>query len=66
MPDAQPIMEINAEHGMITKLKDETDDARFGDLAHVVFDQALLAEGGKLKDPAKFVQRLNALLVEAL
>jgi molecular chaperone HtpG len=66
VPDAQPIMEINAEHGMIAKLKDETDDARFGDLAHVIFDQALLSEGGKLKDPAKFVQRLNALLVEAL
>lgn len=66
VPETQPIMEINAEHGMIAKLKDEPDDARFGDLAHVIFDQALLAEGGKLKDPAKFVQRLNALLVEAL
>ena len=45
------------------KLKDETDDDRFGELTHVLFDQALLSEGGQLDDPATFVKRLNELLL---
>jgi molecular chaperone HtpG len=46
----------------VARLKDEGDEARFGDWAHLLFDQALLAEGGQLEDPASFVKRLNALL----
>ncbi len=60
-PDVKPILEINAEHALIKKL--DTDAVHFHDLAHIVFDQALLAEGGLPDDPAAYVKRVNALLV---
>jgi molecular chaperone HtpG len=60
-PDVKPILEINAEHALIKKLG--TDAVHFNDLAHIVFDQALLAEGGLPDDPAAYVKRVNALLV---
>ncbi len=60
-PDVKPILEINAEHALIKKLN--TDAVHFNDLAHIVFDQALLAEGGLPDDPAAYVKRVNALLV---
>jgi molecular chaperone HtpG len=60
-PDVKPILEINAEHKLIKKLN--TDAVHFHDLAHIVFDQALLAEGGLPDDPAAYVKRVNALLV---
>jgi molecular chaperone HtpG len=60
-PDVKPILEINAEHALIKKL--DTDAVHFNDLAHIVFDQALLAEGGLPDDPAAYVKRVNALLV---
>jgi molecular chaperone HtpG len=60
-PDVKPILEINAEHALIKKLN--TDAVHFHDLAHIVFDQALLAEGGLPDDPAAYVKRVNALLV---
>jgi molecular chaperone HtpG len=59
---AKPILEINPKHALVARLKNESDDTRFADWAHLLLDQALLAEGGQLDDPASFVKRLNALL----
>ncbi len=59
----KPVFEINPEHPLVIKLKDESDSERFDDLTQVLFDQALLAEGGQLEDPASFVKRLNELLL---
>jgi len=58
----KPIFEINPNHALLAKLKNEQDDSRFGDLVHILFDQAILAEGGQLDDPAAFVHKLNGLL----
>lgn len=60
-----PILEINTAHPLVQRLQSEGDDGRAGDLAHVLFDQALLAEGGQLEDPAAYVRRVNGLLVGA-
>ena len=66
-PVSQPTLEINPDHALVKKLGaiegDDAGDARFGDLAQVLFDQALLAEGGVLEDPAAYVERVNALLL---
>ena len=62
-PDTKPILEVNPTHRMVERLKAETDDGKFTDYVHVLFDQALLAEGGQLDDPASFVRRMNALIV---
>ena len=59
----KPIFELNPEHPMVVRLKDESDDARFADWSSILFDQALLAEGGQLEDPASYVKRLNELLL---
>ncbi|WP_374428646.1 molecular chaperone HtpG [Ideonella dechloratans] len=61
-PDAQPILEVNPEHALVKRL---ADDPRFDDLAQILFDQALLAEGGQLDDPAGYVQRVTRLLAPA-
>jgi len=61
-----PILEVNPKHPLVERLKDVTDDAAFGELAHVLYDQAMLAEGGELEDPATFVRRVNRLIVEGL
>ncbi len=58
----KPIFEINPNHALVTRMKAEQDDARFADLTHILFDQAILAEGGQLEDPAAFVHKLNGLL----
>ena len=58
---AKPILEINPHHPMVQRLKDEEE--RFADWSYILFDQALLAEGGQLEDPAAFVKRLNELLL---
>ncbi len=63
VPGVKPILEINPDHPLVTKFKDEQDASRFGDWASILFDQALLSEGGQLEDPAAFVKRLNELLV---
>jgi molecular chaperone HtpG len=63
VPAAKPTLEINPRHPLVQRLKFETDDARFKDWSHILFDQALLAEGGQLDDPAAFVKRLNQLMV---
>lgn len=62
-PDSKPILEINPAHRLVEKLKAESDEAKFADYAHVLFDQALLAEGGQLEDPASFVKRMNSLIL---
>ncbi|ALN19478.1 molecular chaperone HtpG [Ectopseudomonas mendocina] len=64
VPDAKPIFEFNPGHPLIERLDAEPDEDRFTDLSHILFDQAALAAGDSLKDPAAYVQRLNKLLVE--
>ncbi len=61
-PKAMPILEINAEHALVKRLDSAEGSERFDDLAHILFDQAVLAEGGHLEDPAAYVKRVNALL----
>ena len=60
---ARPILEINPDHPMVARLAAETESTRQQDWAHLIFDQALLSEGGKLEDPAAFVRRMNELIV---
>ncbi len=62
-PESKPTLEINPEHKLVQRLKAEADEARFADLAHLLVDQALLAEGGQLEDPATFVKRMNSLIL---
>ncbi|CAH0184999.1 Chaperone protein HtpG [Massilia sp. Bi118] len=63
-PESKPILEINPNHPLVTRLKyEDADQARFGDWANILFDQAMLAEGGSLADPAAFVKRLNEMLL---
>jgi molecular chaperone HtpG len=62
-PQTKPIMEINLGHPLLERLEQEADEERFGDLSQVLFDQAQLAEGGQLDDPAAFVRRLNSLML---
>jgi molecular chaperone HtpG len=61
-PAGKPILEVNAEHALVKRLD---GSASFEELAHILFDQALLAEGGQLEDPAAYVARVNKLLVAA-
>jgi molecular chaperone HtpG len=61
-----PILELNPKHPLVERLKDTADEAAFADLAHVLYDQAMLAEGGELDDPAIFVRRVNKLIVDGL
>lgn len=61
---SKPILELNPEHPMVAKLKDEQNDEQFADWTSILFDQALLAEGGQLDDPASFVKKLNAMLLQ--
>ncbi|MFD1260763.1 molecular chaperone HtpG [Entomomonas asaccharolytica] len=64
IPESKPIFEINPDHPLVQKLDQEADEDRFNDLTHVLFDQAALAAGNNLKDPASYVKRLNKLLIE--
>ncbi|RMF13349.1 MAG: molecular chaperone HtpG [Gammaproteobacteria bacterium] len=64
LPDAKPVFEINPDHALVKRLEAEQDEGRFESLARVLFDQARLAGGEHLKDPAGFVSRLNNLLLE--
>lgn len=66
VPETKPDLEINAAHPLLEAMLAEDDDRRFGELSHLLLDQALLAEGGELADPAAYVRRVNQLLVEAL
>ncbi len=61
-PETKPILEINPTHKLVKRIEAESAEDVFADLAHVLFDQALLAEGGTLEDPASFVKRMNSLI----
>lgn len=61
VPDSKPILEVNVEHALVRRLKDEASDERFADWTHILFDQAMLSEGGQLEDPVSFVKRINEL-----
>jgi molecular chaperone HtpG len=62
-PESKPILEINPNHPLVTRLKYQDAGSQFDDWSHILFDQALLAEGGSLSDPATFVKRLNEMLL---
>lgn len=63
-PESKPILEINPNHPLVQRLKyEDANGARFADWSHILFDQAMLAEGGSLTDPASFVKRLNEMLL---
>jgi len=64
VPDSKPSFEVNPEHPLVMKLNEESNDERFNDLTHVLFDQAALASGEQLKEPGAFVTRLNKLLLD--
>lgn len=64
VPQTKPILEVNPTHALLQMLDAEQDEERFADMASIVFDQALLSEGGQLDDPAAFVGKLNQLLVQ--
>ncbi len=59
VPDVQPILEVNPDHVLVKRLKEETDESRFADWSYILFDQAKLSEGGQLDDPVTFVKRMN-------
>ena len=63
MPDTKPVLEINPTHPLLKRMEAETDDDRFAEWSSILFDQAILAEGGQLEDPAGFVNRLNRLML---
>ncbi len=62
MPGSKPVLEINPDHPIVKRLEEEKDDERFRDWSEILFDQAILAEGGQLEDPAGFVHKLNQML----
>lgn len=64
VPPRRPILELNPDHPLIQRLQNESDEERFRNLTAVLYDQAVLGEGGQVQDPAGFIQRLNDLLVE--
>ena len=63
VPMSKPILEVNPQHALVILLKEETESTRFNDLSQILLDQALLAEGGQLEDPAGFVKKLNSLML---
>ena len=63
IPGSKPVLEINPSHPIVQRLKAENDETRFADWSRILFDQATLAEGGQLEDPASFVKRLNELML---
>jgi molecular chaperone HtpG len=63
LPSSKPVLEINPDHPIVKKLDAEKSKTKFADWSDILFDQALLAEGGQLDDPAGFVAKLNEMLV---
>ena len=63
VPTSKPTLEINIDHKIFKKIQEEKDDDNFSDWTSLVFDQALLAEGGQLEDPSGFVIRMNKLML---
>lgn len=66
MPDSKPILEINPDHYIVERLKETEDEEAVADISFLLYEQALLVEGGDLKEPAEFVKRLNRMLSKAL
>ena len=66
MGGSKPIFEINPDHALVTNIKEEQDDERFADITQILFDQAILSEGGQLENPTEFVHKLNGLLQDLL
>jgi molecular chaperone HtpG len=64
LPSSKPTLEINVDHLLVQRLGQEENSERSAELAQVLYEQALLAEGGKLDDPAAFVKRINRLMLE--
>jgi molecular chaperone HtpG len=64
LPESKPILEINVDHPLVLNLAAETDDTKFGELARIVLDHALLAEGAQLDNPADYVRRMNLYLLD--
>lgn len=64
VPESKPVLEVNLEHPLVRRLRDERDKERFNDLARLLFEQAVLSQGGQLDDPGSFVKRMNSLLTE--
>ncbi|MGI9261041.1 MAG: molecular chaperone HtpG [Woeseiaceae bacterium] len=64
LPESKPILEINVEHPLVSRLSAEDDDTRFGELSKIVLDHALLAEGAQLENPADYVRRMNQYLLD--
>ncbi|MDH5473026.1 MAG: molecular chaperone HtpG, partial [Gammaproteobacteria bacterium] len=62
VPVSKPILELNPEHALVLQLKDMDNQDQLAEWSHILFDQAMLAEGGQLEDPAAFVKRMNAML----
>jgi len=65
LPETRPILEINPDHVLVERLREEQDEARFGEWSRLLFEQAMLSEGAQLEDPAAFVKRTNSLLIGA-
>lgn len=65
-PETKPTLELNLNHPLLRRLNSETDETRFADLSHILFDQAMLAEGGALEDPASFVSKINSLMLNMM
>jgi molecular chaperone HtpG len=63
VPESKQILEINAEHPILARMRHEIDDQRFSDWSFILFEQAVLSESGQLEDPVSFVNRLNSMLV---
>jgi molecular chaperone HtpG len=64
VPETRPTLEVNPHHPLVSALKHESEEKRFADWSHILFDQAVLAEGGQLDEPGAFVKRLNELMLE--
>jgi len=64
VPDSKPILEVNMDHPLVKRLREEADETRFTDWSQLLFEQAMLSQGGQLDDPSTFVKRLNGILVE--
>jgi molecular chaperone HtpG len=66
MPDVKPILEVNPDHPIVSRLKDSQDDSLLEDVSHLLLEQAMLVEGAELKKPTDFVKRLNRILEKAM
>jgi molecular chaperone HtpG len=64
VPGVKPILELNPTHPLVQRLKSEDDETQFGELSRLLFEQSMLAEGGKLEDPASFVKRVNEMILK--